>query len=177
MMKKVTTLLIAVLICTAAAQAQNFITVIKTEALNMGRALAAMDFETYATYMYPSLVSDKASKEKMKQGLDSVEKYRQQFGIKVKQILMGNPSAVQIHKGVMQCTLPQTTTIESIMGTFTLETTLIGLSHDGKKWYFVDAMIYKQQEQKTKLPELSPKLVIPSQKAPVIKPNEESKKN
>ena len=177
MMKKVTTLFVAVLICTAAAHSQNITTVIKTEALNMGRALAAMDFETYATYMYPSLVSDKTSKDKMKQGLDSVEKYRQQFGIKVKQILMGNPSEVHTYKNVMQCTLPQTTTIESIMGTVTLETTLIGLSHDGKKWYFVDAMLYRQQETKAKLPELSPKLVIPAQKAPVMKPNEERNKN
>lgn len=177
MIKKVITLFVAILICAAAAQAQNITTVIKTEALKMGRALAAMDFETYATFMYPSLVSDKTAKEKMKQGLDSVEKYRQQFGIKVKHIMLGNPSAVQTHKGVMQCTLPQTTTIESVMGTISLETTLVGLSHDGKKWYFVDAMIYKQQEAKTKLPELSPKLVIPSPKAPVMKPNEESKKN
>nr|WP_294904280.1 hypothetical protein [uncultured Lacibacter sp.] len=177
MMKKVTTLFIAVLVCTAAAQAQNISTVIKTEALNMGRALAVMDFDAYSKYMYPSLVLDKTSKEKMRQGLDSVEKYRQQFGIKVKQILMGNPSEVQTYKGVMQCTLPQTTTIESIMGTVSFETTLIGLSHDGKKWYFADAMLYRQQETKAKLPELSPKLVIPAQKAPVMKPNEEKNKN
>lgn len=134
----------------------------------MARALSAMDLETYSTFMYPSLVSDNVSKEKIKQGIDSVNKYREQFGIKVKQILIGNPSKVVTHKSFMQCTLPQTLIIEALMGTLETETTLIGLSKDGQKWYFVDAMLYRQKEAKDKLPELSPGLVIPPMKAPVM---------
>ena len=61
--------------------AQNMSTVIKTEALKMARALAALDLETYISYTYPTLVSDNVSKQKMKQGLDSVEKFKKQFGI------------------------------------------------------------------------------------------------
>ncbi len=176
-MKKITTILVALLISAVSLPAQNIHTVIKTEALQMARALAAMDIETYTTFMYPRLVNDKKSKDKIKQGMDSVNKYRDQFGLKVKQILIGNPSVVQTHKSVMQCTLPQTTTIESLVGTISVESTLIGLSNDGKKWYFVDAMLYKQKESKTKLPELSPDLVIPPMKQPVITANEEKKKN
>jgi hypothetical protein len=167
-MKKITSILVAFVICTASLSAQNINTVIKTEALKMAKALSAMDLEAYATFMYPTLVSDKVSKEKIKQGMDSVNKYREQFGLKVKQILIGNPSIVQTHKGIMQCTLPQTTTVEALMGTLSLETTLIGLSNNGTKWYFVDAMLYKQKESKEKLPELSPALVIPPMKPPVI---------
>ncbi len=167
-MKKITTILVVMLICAASLSAQNISTVIKTEALKMAKALSAMDIQTYATFMYPTLVSDKASKEKIKQGMDSVNKYREQFGLKVKQILIGNPSAVQTHKGIMQCTLPQTTTVEALMGTVSLETTLICLSNNGTKWYFVDAMLYRQKESKEKLPELSPALVIPPMKPPVI---------
>lgn len=166
-MKKITTILI-ILFVFGSVSAQNINTVIKTEALKMAKALSAMDIQTYATFMYPTLVSDKASKEKIKQGIDSVNKYREQFGLKVKQILIGNPSAVQTHKGIMQCTLPQTTTVEALMGTLSLETTLIGLSNNGTKWYFVDAMLYRQKESKEKLPELSPALVIPPMKPPVI---------
>jgi hypothetical protein len=75
----------------------------------------------------------------------------------------------------MQCTLPQTLVIEALMGTLETETTLIGLSKDGQKWYFVDAMLYKQKEAKEKLPELSPSLVIPPMKPPVIKAADEKK--
>ncbi|MEJ8842860.1 hypothetical protein WG954_10740 [Lacibacter sp. H375] len=167
-MKKITTIFVVLLICAASVRAQNVSTVIKTEALKMAKALGSLDMETYATFMYPTLVGDNASKEKIKQGIDSVNKYREQFGLKVKQILIGNPSAVQTHKGIMQCTLPQTTTVEALMGTLSLETTLIGLSNNGTKWYFVDAMMYKQKDSKEKLPELSPAIVIPPMKPPVM---------
>jgi hypothetical protein len=62
-MKKITTILVAILICATSLTAQNISTVIKTEALKMAKALSAMDMETYATFMYPTLVSDKTSKE------------------------------------------------------------------------------------------------------------------
>lgn len=157
--------------------AQNMQTVIKTEALKMARALAALDLETYATYTYPALVSDKQSKEKIKQGVDSIEKYRQQFGIKVKSVIIGNPSKVVTYKKIMQCTLPQTMTVEAFAGSMEMESTLIGLSEDGKKWFFVDAMMYRQEEAKAKLPELSPELVIPPNKPAKITQKDPNKIN
>ncbi len=169
-MKKVRLLTVLLLFVMVSATAQNMSTVIKTEALKMARALAALDIETYVSFTYPTLVSDNSSKEKLKQGLDSVEKYKKQFGIKVKSIVVGNPTKVVTHKKIMQCTLPQTMTVEVMMGTVETETTLIGLSQDGKKWYFVDALLYKQKDSKDKLPELSPDLVIPPMKQPVMKP-------
>jgi hypothetical protein len=151
------------------AFAQNKQTIIKTEALKMAKALAALDFETYATYSWPALVSDPQNKQMIKQTADSAEKYRKQFGIKVKSIIIGNPSNIVKHKGVMQCTLPQTMSVEAMMGSLETETTLIALSNDGKKWYFVDANLFNNKEAKTKLPELSPQLQIPPRKMPVIK--------
>lgn len=159
-----------VLICLhAAATAQNQQTVIKTEALKMAKALAAMDLETYTSYSWPELVSDPQNKQQIKQVADSADKYRKQFGIKVKSIVIGNPSTVVTHKGVMQCTIPQTMAVEAMMGSIETETTLIGLSSDGKKWYFVDANFFNNKESKQKLPELSPQLIIPKQKRPVMK--------
>lgn len=159
-----------VLICLhAAASAQNQQTVIKTEALKMAKALAAMDLETYASYSWPELVSDPQNKQRIKAAADSADKYRKQFNIKVKSIIIGNPSEVVKHKGVLQCTIPQTMAVEAMMGSIETESTLIGLSRDGKKWYFVDANFFNNKETKEKLPELSPKLIIPKQKKPVMK--------
>jgi hypothetical protein len=152
-----------------AASAQNQQTIIKTEALKMAKALAALDLETYASFSWPALANDANSKQMIKQGADSAEKYRKQYGIKVKSIIIGNPSTVITHKGVMQCTIPQNLTVEAMMGSIETETTLIALSTDGKKWYFVDANMFKNQQTKDKLPELSPKLMIPAMKAPVLK--------
>lgn len=169
MSKRIGHVLVFLFLCQG-IMAQNISTIIKTEALKMARALASLDLETYISYTYPALIADNVSKQKMKQGIDSVEKYKKQFGIKVKSILVGNPSKVITYKKVMQCTLPQTITIEAMMGVVETENTLIGLSHDGKKWYFVDAILYKQKENKNKLPEISPELVIPPMKQPVLKP-------
>jgi hypothetical protein len=152
-----------------AASAQKQATIIKTEALNMAKALAALDLEKYASYTWPGLVNDEKSKQMIKQGVDSTEKYRKQFGIKVKSIIIGNPSAVIKHKGVMQCTIPQNLTIEAFAGSITTESILVGLSNDGKKWYFVDANFFKNAETMKRLPELSPKLVIPATKPAVLK--------
>ncbi|MFN8264724.1 MAG: hypothetical protein U0T11_01565 [Chitinophagaceae bacterium] len=157
------------------SKAQNIQTVIKTEALKMARALSAMDFQAYSQFVYPTLLSDPHNKELIRKGIDSVEKYRKEFGVKVKSVVIGNPSAVVTYKNVMQCTIPQTTTIEAFMGSITTENTLIALSKDGKTWYFVDALVYKQKESKSKLPELSPQLVIPDMKQPVIRTNESGK--
>jgi hypothetical protein len=158
------------LICfSATVFAQNQQTIIKTEALKMARALAAMDLETYASFSWPELVSDPKNKQLIKQAVDSADKYRKQFGIKVKSIIIGNPSTVIKYKGVMQCTIPQTLTVEALMGSIETENTLVALSKDGKKWYFVDAVLFNKKDAKTMLPELSPEITIPPQKRPVLK--------
>ncbi len=170
MMKKFFQLLLILFFAQQSAVAQNMQTVIKAEALKMARAFAALDLETYASFTYPTLLQEKGSKEKIKQGVDSIEKYRQQFGIKVKSVLIGNPSTVITYKDIMQCTLPQTITVEAFMGSMISESTLIGLSKDGKTWYFVDALAYNRANVKSKLPELSPMLVIPPMKQPTLIP-------
>lgn len=166
-MKKMRLLLFVFVLSFCSASAQNMQTVIKTEALNMAKALAALDLEGYASYSWPALANDPNSKQLIKQGVDSAEKYRKQFGFKVKSIIIGNPSIVITYKEVMQCTIPQNITVEAFAGSIATESTLIGLSTDGVKWYFVDALLF-ESNSKAKLPELSPKLFIPPTKPPVI---------
>lgn len=160
---------VLLIVVSVSASAQNQSTIIKTEALKMAKALAALDLEAYTSFVWPGLASDEKNKQMLKRGIDSTEKYRKQFGLKVKSILIGNPSQVLKHKGVYQCTIPQTTTIEAMMGSLTSENTLIALSTDGKKWYFADANLFASEQTKSKLPELSSKLVIPPQKKPELK--------
>jgi hypothetical protein len=157
-------LIVFLIALSAMASAQNQSSVIKTE-----KALAALDLETYATFSWPELVSDTKNKQMIKQAADSADKYRKQFGIKVKSIVIGNPSLVLKHKGILQCTISQTLAVEAMMGSIETETTLIALSKDGTKWYFVDANLFNNSEAKFKLPELSPQLKIPPQKRPVMK--------
>ena len=109
--------------------------------------------------------------------MDSVNKYREQYGLKVRQILIGNPSPVITYKNVMQCTISQTTTVEAMMGSIEMESVLVALSNDGKTWYFVESNLFRQKDAKAKLPELSPDLVIPAPKQPVMKSNDQQKKN
>lgn len=174
-MNKKYVLIFVLLFFVAAGQAQNMQSRIKAEAMKMARALTAFDFETYSKFLYPALVNDVKNKEMIRQGIDSAEKYRKQFGIKVKSVLIGNPSPVVVHKKVMQSILPQTTTVEALLGTLTTENTLVALSTDGVTWYFVDALLYRQPDSRQKLPELSPQLVIPEQKQPVIVPAQQKK--
>ena len=174
-MNKKFVLIVVLSLLVAVGQAQNMQSRIKAEAMKMARALAAFDFETYSTFLYPALVNDVKNKEIIRQGIDSAEKYRKQFGIKVKSILIGNPSPVVVHKKVMQSIVPQTTTVEALLGTLTTENSLVALSTDGITWYFVDALLYRQPDSKQKLPELSPQLVIPAQKQPVIVPAQQKK--
>jgi hypothetical protein len=176
-MKKYTIILVVFLVCAASLPAQNINTVIKTEALKMAKALTAMDMEAYSKFMYPSLMNESSSKERLKQGIDSIAKYREQFGIKVKQVIIGNPSPVLTYKNVMQCTIPQTTTVESMMGSIEMESIFVALSNDGKTWYFVESNLFRQKDTKDKLPELSPNLVLPTPKQPVMKPADQQKKN
>ncbi|MBS4065459.1 MAG: hypothetical protein KGZ74_12905, partial [Chitinophagaceae bacterium] len=112
------------------ASAQNQQSIIKAEALKMAKALAAMDLEAYASYSWPALVNDPESKQKIKAAADSADKYRKQFNIKVKSIIIGNPSTVVTHNGVMQAAIPQTIAVEALMGSIETETTLIALSTD-----------------------------------------------
>jgi hypothetical protein len=168
-MKRIFFITVGICLIQTIASAQNQSTIIKTEALKMAKALAALDLETYASYSWPELLSDPKNKQLLKQGIDSTAKYSKQFGIKVKSIIIGNPSVVVKYKGIMQCTIPQNVTVEAFAGSITTETTLIGLSNNGVKWYFVDANLFSREQTKTKLPALSPQLIIPAQTKPVLK--------
>ena len=155
--------------------AQNHATAIKTSAIDMSRALIKNDFATFSKYLPDAVIEYAGGKEVLKTKMDSTYAAMKEFGARFKKIIIGNPGTVIRYKKQLQSVVPQSTTITSMLGDMTVETSLIALSADnGKTWKFVDTNIYKVDKMKTILPDLSPDLVIPPQKKPEFKPVEEN---
>lgn len=141
---------------------QPLSSVIRQQAVAMSKAMSEMDIKQYAEFTYPTLAEAGKEMINAKSTLDSINKYREMLGIKVKKILIGEVGVIVTHKKIMQTTLPQTITIATVMGEVETQTTLVALSKDGgKKWFFVDANVYKNPNTRAKLPELSPKIILP----------------
>lgn len=152
--------------------AQPIETVIKTQAMEMAKAVLAKDVDKLVTYMPPKLVEKAGGKEKLLSGRDSLNKYMKQFGAEIKKVLLGNPGKIIAYKNQLQSTLPQTTELSFMNSMVTMESTLIAISEDkGKHWYFVDTNIYRGDKLQSALPDLSPELVIPPMKGPKIVAN------
>lgn len=161
-MAKILVLITAIIFIRNVSFAQPISSLIRQQAVKLSKAMSEMDIKTFATYTYPTLAESGKEMINAKGSLDSINKYRKMFGIEVKKILIGDVSAIVTHKKIMQATLPQIITLKTAMGEIETQTTLLALSKDaGKTWYFVDANMFQNKNTKSKLPELSPKLVIP----------------
>jgi hypothetical protein len=173
-MKKILNLLClsgAVLFISSTATGQNLSTTIKVQAMDMAKALMRNDFANFSKYMHPNIIAFGGGKEKMKSKMDSADVAMKQFGVSFKKYWIGNPGDIIHYKDQLQCVLPQSTTMSTVMGDITAETTLVAISMDkGKNWYFIDTNVYRVSKLKTILPDLSPKLVIPPPKEPKFAP-------
>lgn len=174
MIKKIiTTILLAAGILSVSAQ--NMPTVIKTQAMEMARAVLNKDVDKLIRYMHPSTIKMAGGKEKILSARDSANKYMKQFGAEIKKITIGNPGPVFSYKKQLQSVVPQTTQVSFMESIITMETSLIALSDDGgKNWVFIDNSIYNVKSKDKGLPELSPELIIPAMKPPVFKPKSEN---
>jgi len=155
-------------------QAQNLSTTIKIQAMEMARAVLEKDPNKLIPYLPPKLVEEAGGKEKLIAARDTLNKYMKQFGGEIKRVTIGNPGPIVKYKKQLQSTVPQTTQLKLMAALITLESTLVAISEDnGAHWYFVDNAIYGEQKIKSALPDLSPELVIPPMKKPVITSAEE----
>jgi hypothetical protein len=163
-------LLPAIAVCLQlGATAQNYSTAIKTQALEMSRAILTKDVDKLVKYIHPKIVEQAGGKEKLLQARDTVNKYMQQFGAEIKKVTIGNPTPVITYKNTLQATLPQTTEMKVMAATVIAESTLVAISEDkGVHWYFIDTSIYRSDKIKKSLIDLSPDLVIPPMKQPKI---------
>ena len=171
--KKNIFLLLANLLVLVCAYSQPPETIIKIQAMDMARAVLAKDVDKIVYYMPPKLVADAGGKEKMMIARDTVNKYMKQFGAEIKKVTIGNPGKIISYKKQLQTTLPQTTEASFMASTVILQSTLIAISEDGgRRWYFVDTNIYRENKLRSSLPDLSPELVIPPMTMPKIIPNQ-----
>ncbi len=146
--------------------------VIKAQALEMVRALVNSDFATFSKFIHPKIVQASGGLAKMKADMDSAAVYKKQFGVEFKKILIGNPGAILSYHDQLQCVVQENTDLQTLMGTLSVESSLIAVSEDkGKHWYFIDNNMYRAAKLKNELPELSPNLEIPPQKQPVFQPD------
>ena len=158
----------------SAARSQNMNSVIKTQAMEMVKALIRKDYTSFSKYIHPKVVAMAGGTSKMIQRLDTANQAAKQFGAEIKHINIGDPAKIITYKNELQTTLPQTTEMTTAMGGIFIESTLIALSDDkGKTWHFLDTSIYSIKDIKRAVPELSPELVIPPAKPPKLIPNKQ----
>jgi hypothetical protein len=160
-------------ILTIPLQAQATATAIKTQALQMARAVSKKDAAAVQKFIYPGLLTTAKDKVNMMAMMDTVSKRMEQFKPEVKRITIGNPGKIVTHKKVMQALVPQEMEIQTTLFTVVLNTTLVALSTDkGKQWYFADGLLYQSKDADImkSLPVLSPELTIPPAQQPKLIP-------
>ena len=154
--------------------AQPMPTVIKTQAIEMGKALVNNDLPGFQQFMHPEIIKQVGGPEKMKLMADSAISMFRQFGGSITRISYGNPAVILTHKKELQTTLSQTTFITTAFADIELESTLIAVSQDkGKHWFFIDTQLYGSDKIRLNLPALSPELTIPAPKKPRMIPKEQ----
>lgn len=173
-MKKHIHVLVLFLIVTNIAFTQNHAYAIKQRAVKMATAFSNFRLDEYVTYLHPSLINAQGGSLKIKQTQDSINKYQKMFGVKISKVLIGEVSKIETYKKQLQAIFPMTTTIATPMGEMKTKTNVIALSDDGGlNWFFIDGMFYNAQKTSSKLPKLSPKIIVP----PTEQPKLESIKN
>jgi hypothetical protein len=153
---------------------QGLQTTIKIQAMEMAKALIKNDFTSFIKYIPPRIIEYAGGREKLRSIMDSADAAMKQFSVSFKKILIGNPGEIISYKNQLQCVVPQSTDMQSLLGEIQGQTSLVAISTDhGRNWYFVDTNIYKADKLKNILPDLSPDLVIPPQQPPKFIPNKD----
>lgn len=150
-------------------RAQPMSSVVKTQALAMGRAMVAGDAKSFAQYMLPEMTKAGGGAGKVRNLMDSMFVMFRNVGGKVERITYGNPGKILTYGKELQTTVPQTTFITTPFADLELSSTLVAISRDGgRNWYFYEPGMGQARELKDRLPKLSPDLVIPPMAKPKI---------
>ena len=165
---------IGVMLLSQTTIAQNLVTTIKVQAMELGNAVIRNDFDVFVKYMHPAIIDYAGGKEKMRTKMDSAYQMMKQFNVTFKRYWIGSPGEIVEYKNQLQVVLPESTTITTPFGELTAETSMIVISKNkGKNWWFIDTNVYNADKLKNILPDLSPKLIIPPRKKPKLVPIQE----
>jgi hypothetical protein len=150
--------------------------VVKQQALEMGKAMVNGDSRKFARYMLPEVLEAAGGEDKVAATIDSMFAMFKTFGGNVSKITYGNPGRIVKYKNELQTTIPQTTAVTSSIADVEFSGTLVAVSRDkGKNWYFYDTSMGRSEKLKDKLPNLSPEIVIPPMTQPKFTPKEDLK--
>jgi hypothetical protein len=166
-----TAFIISLLIVSTSYSQQSVTSLVKSQAMEMAKAMVKGDTRNFSKYMLPELVEAGGGANKVNLMMDSMFAVFKSFGGSVNRITYGNPGKIVSFKKELQTTLPQTTEVTSPFGDVVLSSTLVAISRDnGKNLYFYDTSLGRAEQLKNKLPNLSPDLVVPPPEKPKFTP-------
>lgn len=166
---------ILIFLSATCAGAQPLSTVIKTQAIAMGRAIADHDKQAMLSFMLPELKDMAGDQARTGQIMDSAIAMFEAMGGRITRISYGEPSAVVKGKLQWQATLPQTMNLSTSFADIEFTSTLLAISKDkGKHWFFTEPHVYREATKKNKdLPEIPSELAIPPPQKPLIIPKKQ----
>lgn len=135
----------------------------------MAQAFLKGDYQTFAKYTYPALVSAMGGESHMASTLSQTVTDMNAKGMSFSDITVDSPTNIVKSGNELQCTLQQHTTIRLASGRAVATSTIIAISKDnGKNWLFVDTSNKDLLAMRKALPNLSKAIVIPQQQKPVF---------
>lgn len=105
MKKLIVIFVLHLLVVNAFAQNQN--SVIKTQAMEMVKALMKKDFAGFNRYVHPKMIEMAGGSAKAMARMDTVNAMATRFGAEIKKILIGNPGKIVSYKNELQATVPR----------------------------------------------------------------------
>lgn len=162
-------------VCTAQTKAvdtADHSKVIKEQAEEMGQLLLKKDYQGFAAFTYPKILTMMGGEAKMIAFLEKNAKEMESEGIGILKVTLGEPSEIIVQGKELQGTIPQIIELKVPDGRLVTRSTLIVIStNNGKKWYFLDTSGKDIQTMRKTFPNLSETLVIPKKTEPVFYDN------
>lgn len=154
---------------TLQSYAQPNISIVKAQALEMGRAMSKGDSKTFSKYIPADLLQNPEDAKFILKMIDSGFTMFKTFGGEIKKIQFGHPSEIVSDGKKWQTAMVQSTTIVSPFADAEVQSVLLAQSIDeGKHWTFVDMSLNKINHLKSRMPKPLPKLVLPKALPPKI---------
>ncbi len=135
-------------------------TTVREQATRMGNALLAGDYDTFVSFVQPTLVKAVGGRQKMIATMAQTVQQSREKGVQVVSIAFGEPTPIVKTKSQMQCTITQRLTATYNGQNSVKSSVLIATSTNGKQWYFLDTTNKTRPQILQVLPELSPKVVF-----------------
>ena len=149
----------------------DYAATIKKQANAMNDALIKKDYKTYIKYMHPKVIEHMGGEKGVLDTMKSVDAHLAKYGISVAFISMDDPSAVIDTAGELQATISANAELDVKSGVVHANSVFVCISKDkGQHWVFIDVTT-DYDFIKTKMKELSSKLVIPVPQKPTFDEN------